>query len=211
MQPHGLDGPALDISEDDDPRHKLVDWMTAPENPFFARRMANRLWAHFMSRGLVEPVDDLHVTNPPTNPELLDALALDFIKHKFDVKQLIRSIMTSIAYQLSSEPHVGNLHDKQNYARAYPRRLLAEVMLDAISNVTGVPENFAGLPKGTRAIQLPDESVRSYFLDVFGRPTRETPCECERPREANLAQALHLLNSGDVHNKIASAPAASRF
>ena len=204
MQPRGLDGPALDISEDDDPRHKLVDWMAAPENPFFARALANRMWAHFMSRGLVEPVDDLRVTNPPTNPELLDALAQDFIKHKFDVKHLIRSIMTSSTYQLSSEPHVGNLHDKQSYARAYPRRLLAEVMLDAISNVTGVQENFGGLPKGTRAIQLPDESVGSYFLDTFGRPTRETPCECERPREANLAQALHLLNSGEVQNKIAS-------
>jgi hypothetical protein len=205
MQPRGLDGPELKIGEDDDPRHKLVDWMAAPKNPFFARALANRMWAHFMSRGLVEPVDDLRVTNPPSNPELLDALAQDFIQHKFDLKHLIRSIMTSSSYQLSSEPHVGNVHDKQSYARAYPRRLLAEVLLDAISTLTGVQENFGGLPKGTRAIQLPDESVGSYFLDVFGRPTRETPCECERPREANLAQALHLLNSGDLHNKIASA------
>jgi hypothetical protein len=204
MEPRGLDGPALKISEDDDPRHKLVDWMAAPENPFFARALANRMWAHFMSRGLVEPVDDMRVTNPPSNPELLDALARDFIKRKFDVKHLIRSIMTSSTYQLSSEPHVGNIHDKQSYARAYPRRLLAEVLLDAISSVTGVQEKFAGMPKGTRAIQLPDESVGSYFLDTFGRPTRETPCECERPREANLAQALHLLNSGDVQTKIAS-------
>jgi Protein of unknown function (DUF1553) len=178
--------------------------MAAPENPYFARALANRMWAHFMNRGLVEPVDDLRVTNPPSNPELLDALAQDFIKHKFDVKHLIRAIMTSSTYQLSSEPHLGNFHDKQSYARAYPRRLLAEVLLDAISTMTGVQENFGGLPKGTRAIQLPDESVGSYFLDVFGRPTRETPCECERPREANLAQALHLLNSGDVQNKIAS-------
>lgn len=204
MQPRGLDGPEHVIGEDDDPRHKLVDWMASPDNPFFAKALANRMWAHFMSRGLVEPVDDMRVTNPPTNPELLDALAKDFIDRKFDIKHLIRSIMTSSAYQLSSEPHAGNIHDKQSYARAYPRRLLAEVMLDAISNVTGVQENFGGLPKGTRAIQLPDESVGSYFLDVFGRPTRETPCECERPREANLAQALHLLNSGEVQNKIAS-------
>jgi hypothetical protein len=205
MQPRGLDGPELKIGEDDDPRQKLVDWMAAPDNPFFARALANRMWAHFMSRGLVEPVDDLRVTNPPSNPELLDALAQDFIKHKFDLKHLIRSIMTSSTYQLSSEPHAGNSHDKQSYARAYPRRLPAEVLLDAISTMTGVGENFGGLPKGTRAIQLPDEGVGSYFLDVFGRPTRESACECERPREANLAQALHLLNSGEVQNKIASA------
>jgi len=205
MQPRGLDGPENVISEDDDPRHKLVDWMAAPNNPFFARALANRMWAHFMSRGLVEPVDDMRVTNPPTNPELLDALAKDFIDHKFDLKHLIRAIMTSSVYQLSSEPHAGNINDKQSYARSYPRRLIAEVMLDAISTVTGVQENFGGLPKGTRAIQLPDESVSSYFLDVFGRPDRETACECERPREANLAQALHLLNSSEVQNKIVNA------
>ena len=204
MQPRGLDGPEVKIGEDDDPRHKLVDWMVAPEQPILRPGDGESYVGHFMSRGLVDPVDDMRVTNPPSNPELFDALAQDFIKHKFDVKQLIRSIMTSNTYQLSSEPHVGNIHDKQSYARAYPRRLLAEVLLDAISTVTAVQENFSGLPKGTRAIQLPDESVGSYFLDIFGRPTRETPCECERPREANLAQALHLLNSGDVQNKIAS-------
>jgi hypothetical protein len=202
MPPRGLDGPELTISEDEDPRQKLVDWMVSPENPFFARAICNRMWGHFMSRGLVEPVDDMRVTNPPSNPELLDALAQDFIRHRFDLKHLIRTIMVSSAYQLSVEPNANNIHDQQNYARAYPRRLLAEVMLDAICQVTGVAENFGGLPKGTRTIQLPDESVGSYFLDTFGRPTRETPCECERPREANLAQALHLLNSNEVQNKV---------
>jgi hypothetical protein len=133
---------------------------------------------------------------------LLDALAQDLITHKFDLKHLIRTIMTSTAYQLSTETNANNLHDQQNYARAYPRRLIAEVLLDAVNDVAGTQETFQGLPKGTRALQLPDESVGSYFLDVFGRPTRETPCECERPREANLAQALHLLNSGDMENKI---------
>ncbi len=202
MKPAGLDSPAVEIGEDEDPRQKLVDWMAAPGNPFFARAITNRLWAHFMGRGIVEPVDDMRVTNPPSNPELLDALAADFVKHKFDMKHLIRAIMTSTAYQLSSEPNANNLSDQQNYARAYPRRLIAEVLLDAVNHVVGSQENFQGLPKGTRAIQLPDESVGSYFLDVFGRPSRETPCECERPKEANLAQALHLLNSPDLENKL---------
>jgi hypothetical protein len=202
MEPAGLDGPPVVTSESEDPRHKLVDWMAAPDNPYFARAIANRYWAHFMGRGLVDPVDDMRVTNPPTNPELLDALAKDFIAHKFDLKHLIRTIMTSSAYQLSSEPTPENIHDTQNYARAYPRRMIAEVLLDAVNQVAGTIEPFNGLPKGTRAIQLPDESVGSYFLDVFGRPSRETPCECERPKEANLAQALHLLNSPDLENKI---------
>ena len=204
MQPRGLDGPEVKISEDDDPRHKLVDWMTMPDNPFFARALVNRLWGHFMSRGLVEPIDDLRVTNPPSNPELLDALAKDFIDSKFDVKHVVKAIMMSSTYQLSSDPHVGNIQDKQSYARTYPRRMLAEVMLDALNQVAGTTENFNGLPKNTRAIQLPDESVPSYFLDVFSRPGRETACECERPKEANLAQALHLLNSADMQGKIAS-------
>ena len=202
MAPRGLDGPVLTISADDDPRQKLVDWMAAPDNPFFAKAITNRIWAHYMGRGLVEPVDDMRVTNPPSNPALLDMLAKDLIDHKFDVKHLMRTIMNSKAYQLSSEPLPENIHDQQNHARAYPRRLLAEVMLDGICQVTGTQENFGGLPKGIRTIQLPDESVGSYFLDVFGRPQRETACECERPREANLAQTLHLLNSTDVQNKV---------
>ncbi len=204
MEPRGLDSPAVTIGEDEDPRQKLVDWMVAADNPFFARAISNRLWAHFMGRGLVDPVDDMRVTNPPSNPELLDALAKDFIAQKFDLKHLIRTIMNSTAYQLSSEPRPENVHDQQNYARAYPRRLTAEVMLDALSHATAVPENFPGVPKGMRAIQLPDESVPSYFLEVFGRPTRETACECERPREANLAQALQMLNSTDVQSKVSN-------
>jgi Protein of unknown function (DUF1553)/Protein of unknown function (DUF1549) len=202
MAPRGLDGPSLTISEDEDPRQSLVDWMARPENPFFARALANRLWGHFLGRGLVDPLDDIRVTNPPSNPELLDALARDFIDHKFDVKHLIRTIMNSSTYQLSSDPTPGNTQDRQNYARAYPKRLQAEVMLDAICATTGAVETFNGLPAGTRTIQLPDEAIQSYFLDVFGRPERETACECERPREANLAQALQLLNSSDLQRKI---------
>ncbi len=205
MEPRGLDGPEVKVSEDEDPRQELVNWMAGPENPFFARALANRLWGHFMGRGLVEPIDDMRVTNPPSNPELLDALAKDFVASQFDVKHLIRTIMGSATYQLSSEPNPGNAHDRQNYARAYPRRLLAEVMLDAIGQVSGTTQDFNELPKGTRVIQLPDESIRSDFLDVFGRPMRETACECERPREANLAQALQLLNSNDMQSKVGSA------
>jgi hypothetical protein len=204
MAPRGLDGPEISFTEDEDPRQGLVDWMASPDNPFFARAMVNRLWGHFLGRGLVEPIDDMRATNPPSNPALLDALARDFIDHKFDVKHLIRQIMTSTTYQLSSEPTAGNIQDRQNFATAYPRRLPAEVMLDAIGQVSGVREEFKGLPIGTRTIQLPDESIASYFLDVFGRPTRETPCECERPREADLAQALELLNSNQLQSKLGS-------
>jgi hypothetical protein len=202
MAPRGLDGPDVVVGDDEDPRQKLVDWMVAPENPMFARAISNRIWAHFMGRGLVEPVDDMRVTNPPSNPELLDYLARELVDHKFDLKHLIRLTMNSTAYQLSSDPHPRNIDDRQNYARAYPRRIQAEVMLDGMSQVTGVRERFERMPEGTRAIQLPDDDVASYFLDVFGRPSRETPCECERPKEANLAQTLHLLNSSDMQSKI---------
>ncbi len=202
MQPRGLDGPELKISEEEDPRQKLVDWMVDPKNPFFAPAISNRLWAHFMTRGLVEPLDDMRVTNPPSNPELLDALAQDLISHGFDLKHLIRTIMNSSTYQLSSEPIPQNIDDQQNYARAYPRRIIAEVMLDGLCLVTGAPDRFDGLPEGTRAIQLPDEGVGSYFLDIFGRPMRDTPCECERTRDANLAQTLHLLNSNEMQSKL---------
>src|SRR5262249_37575013 len=148
------------------------------------------------------PVDDMRVTNPPSNPELMDYMARDLVEHKFDLKHLIRTIMNSTAYQLSSEPTEANIADRQNYARAYPRRIIAEVILDGISQVTGAKEKFDNLPDGTHAIQLPDEAVGSYFLDVFGRPTRETACECERPKEANLAQSLQLLNSNDMQTKV---------
>jgi Protein of unknown function (DUF1549)/Protein of unknown function (DUF1553) len=202
MTARGLDGPETKTGPDEDPRHKLVDWMVAKDNPFFARAICNRLWGHFTGRGLVEPIDDMRVTNPPSNPELLDALARDLFEHKFDLKHLIRAIMLSSTYQLSSEPNEGNIHDQQNYARSYPRRMLAEVLLDSLCRVTGAQESFQGMPKGTTAIQLPDESIGSQFLDTFGRPVRDTACECERPREANLAQALQLLNSNDLQIKV---------
>src|SRR5262249_36285877 len=157
-----------------DPRHKLVDWMVGEKNPFFARAVANRYWAHFFGRGIVDPLDDMRVTNPPSNPDLLDALAADLVKNKYSLKHLIKTIVKSRTYQLSAMPNEYNKNDKRSYARYYPRRMSAEVLFDAVSQVTGSPTAFAGLPQDKhapkRAIMLPDESFASYFLDVFGRP-----------------------------------------
>ncbi len=204
-----LDGEPMEVGPYDDPRQKLVDWMVDADNPFFARAVANRYWAHFFGRGIVDPLDDMRVTNPPSNPELLDALAKDLVDNKYSLKQLIRTICKSRTYQLSSTPNEFNKHDKQNYARYYPRRMSAEVLFDAVNLVTDSPAPFSGLPQDKhapkRAIMLPDESFPSYFLDVFGRPQRISACECERVSEANLAQALHLLNSDEVQGKLARA------
>jgi hypothetical protein len=201
-----LDGDVLDIASDVDPRQQLVDWMVDPKNPFFARAVANRYWAHFFGRGIVDPLDDMRVTNPPSNPELLDSLAQNLIDNKYSLKSLIKTICKSHTYQLSSMPNDFNKHDKQTYARYYPKRLQAEVLLDAVCQVTASPTQFGGLPTDqhapNRAIMLPDESFASYFLDVFGRPQRISACECERVSEANLAQALHLLNSDEVQQKL---------
>jgi hypothetical protein len=202
-----LDGAPLKVDPDDDPRHKLVDWMVDAKNPFFARAVANRYWAHFFGRGIVDPLDDMRVTNPPSNSDLLDALAQDLVDAKFSLKHLIRTICNSRTYQLSAIPNEFNKHDKQAFARFYPRRMSAEVLYDAVSQVTGSPTAFGGLPQDKhapkRAIMLPDESFASYFLDVFGRPQRISACECERVSEANLAQSLHLLNSDEIQNKLA--------
>jgi hypothetical protein len=204
-----LDAAALTVAREDDPRPLLVDWKVDPKNPFFARAIANRYWAHFFSRGIVEPLDDMRVTNPPSNPVLLDALAASVIENKFSLKALVRTICMSRTYQLSSQPSEWNADDKQNYARYYPKRMQAEVLVDAVSVATGSPTRFAGLPRDRhapqRALELPDESFASYFLDVFGRPQRISACECERVSEANLAQVLHLLNSDEVQQKLSRA------
>ena len=202
-----LEGTPVTVPGDEDPRQKLVDWMVDPQNRFFARAVANRYWAHFFGRGIVDPLDDMRVTNPPSNPELLDELAKDFVANKYSLKHLVKAIVNSRTYQLSAVPNEFNKHDKQNYARYYPRRLSAEVLFDAVNQVTDSPATFNGLPTDAhaprRAIMLPDESFQSYFLDVFGRPQRISACECERVSEANLAQALHLLNSDDIQGKLA--------
>ncbi len=204
MRPLG--GEPINVDADHDPRQKLVDWLVDAKNPFFARAVANRYWAHFFNRGIVDPLDDMRVTNPPSNPELLDALAADFVEHHDSLKHLVRTICKSRTYQLSSVPNEFNKHDKQAYARYYPRRMPAEVLFDAVCQATDSPATFNGLPRDShsphRAIMLPDESFQSYFLDVFGRPQRISACECERVSEANLAQALHLLNSEEIQSKV---------
>lgn len=189
----------------DDPRRQLADWVTRPDNPWFARNMANRLWAHFLGRGLVEPVDDVRATNPPSNPELLTALAEHFVEHRYDVRELMKAIVLSAAYQRSNATNPANLRDEQNYSRALFKRLDAEVLLDAVSQVTEVPEKFSGTPLGSRAVQLWDSRTSHYFLRIFGRPLRSTACSCERSVEPNVAQVLHLLNSPDIDAKLRNA------
>ena len=206
VKPTPLGADPVPLSKYDDPRNELAAWMGSRDNEFFARMLVNRYWKHFLGRGLVEPEDDMRVTNPATNPELLNALAQHFIDSGFDLKQLVRTICSSQVYQLSAVPNDYNADDKQNYSRYYPKRLTAEVLLDAIDGITGVPTKFAGLPEQTRAVQLPDDSFNSssYFLTVFGRPENDSACECERQQDANLAQSLHLLNSKGIQDKLAS-------
>jgi hypothetical protein len=204
LPPAGLGAAPVALTPDRDPRQALVDWMTDPANDFFAPSLVNRYWKHFFSRGLVDPEDDMRVTNPASNPELLKALATHFVKSGFDLKDLVRTICQSDVYQLASEPNQYNRNDKQNFSRYYPKRLTAEVLLDALDSATASPSSFAGLPSGMRAVQLPDTSVGSYFLTVFGRPESSSACECERSQDANLAQSLHLLNSSEVQNKLSS-------
>ncbi|HET6246801.1 MAG TPA: DUF1549 and DUF1553 domain-containing protein [Tepidisphaeraceae bacterium] len=204
VKPATPGGEALNLSPDDDPRVALVDWMTRRDNPYFARSLANRYWKHFFGRGIVEPEDDIRDTNPPTNPELLDALASHFAASGYDLKDLVRTICKSQTYQLDSIPNAVNEIDKQNFSRYYPKRLEAEVLLDSVNDLTGAKSRFAGLPTGTEAIQLPDNSFNSsnYFLTVFGRPDSSSSCECERSGEASLAQSLHLLNAREIQDML---------
>lgn len=206
LAPAGLDGKPFALTTDTDPRAKLADWVTDPANPYFARALANRYWKHFFGRGLVDPEDDMRATNPASNPELLAALAKQFSADKYDTKKLIRLVCTSSVYRLSSTPNDHNADDKQHFARFYPRRLNAEVLLDGIDTVTLAKTPFRGVPAGTRAVQLPDNQSDSYFLSVFGRPDGASACECERNSDANLAQALLLMNSEELLAKIGTPP-----
>jgi hypothetical protein len=206
VKPAGLGGPSLEVAPDDDPRLQLADWMAEKSNPFFAKVLVNRYWKHFFKKGLVEPEDDLRDTNPPTNPELLDALAKHFIESDFDLKEAIRVIVSSKTYQLSAQPNEHNAVDHQNFSHFYPKRLQAEVLLDAVDRLTGATTSFADLPMGTRAVALPDNSYNSSaFLKVFGRPDAASVCECERVQSSSLAQSLHLMNSSEVKGKLATA------
>ena len=209
LRPTPLGGSVLQLSSDQDPREALADWMTSRDNPFFARMVANRYWKHFFGRGLVEPEDDMRLTNPASHPELLKALSIHFIDSGYDLKQLIRTICRSRVYQFSSHPNPHNGSDDRNFSRHYPRRLPAEVLLDAIDQIAGTETGFPGQPSGTRAVQLPDDSFNSeaYFLPLFGRPDNTSACECERTDDANLAQSLHLLNSPHIHDKLTASQA----
>lgn len=204
IQPKYLDGPTATFAPHEDPRHALVDWMVRSDNPFFAKALVNRYWGHLWGRGIVDQVDDMRETNPPSNPELLDALAQEFIHSHFDLKHLLRLMVNSRTYQLSSVQLPENQGDIQNYSRFYPRRLVAEVLHDAIDQACGVKTAFPNMAADARAVDLPHENFGSYFLDAFDRPRRVTACECERSTSATLAQVLLLANSDEIENKIAA-------
>jgi hypothetical protein len=204
LQPRPLDRSVVEIGPGDDPRVKLAAWMTDPKNEYFSGAMVNRLWQHFLGAGLVEPVDDLRASNPPSNPELWRALNKEFVEHHFDLKHLMRVIVRSRTYQLSSATRPGNAADTRFYSHYTARRLPAEVLLDALGRSTGVAESFPGYPGGVRAVQVPDPGLKSYFLTLFGRPERVTACACERNGEVTLPQLLHLQNGAGVVDKIRS-------
>jgi hypothetical protein len=203
VKPKPLGGEPTD--DEFDRRRKLADWMTAKDNPLFAKNLVNRFWGYLMGRGLVEPLDDLRDTNPACAPDLLDALAKDLAQHNFNLKHLLRTILQSRAYQLDSHATPGNDADATNtyFTRYQVKRLGAEQLADAVDFATGTRQKYTGLPPGTRAIQLPDPRVASYLMDVFGRPARSITCECERTGQPNIAQALHLLNGDFLNRKIA--------
>jgi hypothetical protein len=204
VRPAALGDATPEIAADEDPRLKLADWMSNKNNPFFAKALVNRYWKHFFRRGLVEPEDDIRDTNPATNPELLDALAKHFITSGFDLKAVVRVIAQSHTYQLSAMPNEHNIVDRQNFSHYYPKHMQAEVLLDAVDQLTGARTDFADLPPGTRAIALPDNSYNraSPFLKVFGRPEGASVCECERVQSSSLAQSLHLMNAADMKAKL---------
>ncbi len=197
-----LGAAAIVFVPSDDRRRVLADWMTAPENPFFATVIANRLWAHYFGRGLVEPIDDIRATNPASNEPLLAALTAHLRETKYDLKAFTKTLLLSRAYQLSSQATAGNATDEQNFSHATVKPMPAEVLLDAVSQVSGVVEKFNGWPEGYRAIQVWDNRMPSYFFHIFGRPVRFSVCECERGTDPSIAQALHLMNSPEIAAKI---------
>ncbi|MEY4483063.1 MAG: hypothetical protein RL693_515 [Verrucomicrobiota bacterium] len=215
QSPAPLDAKPISLTATDDRRITLAKWLTASENPYFARSITNRLWKNFFGTALVESVDDLRMTNPASNEKLLSAAAAFLVKSKFDLKELMKTIMQSETYQRSSVALPGNKDDNRFYARYYPKRLMAEAALDAVSQVTAVPTDFRmdkrnankgigeAYPMGYRAMQIPDSNTVSYFLSSFGRPERVQTCDCERTNEPSMAQALHLANGDTLNKKLA--------
>ncbi|MBI1918595.1 MAG: DUF1549 domain-containing protein, partial [Planctomycetes bacterium] len=200
--PRFLGGSEPKLAPNEDRRVAYARWLTAPENPFFARSLTNRIWSYFFHRGIIDPVDDLRNTNPPSNPALLDALTKDFVTHKFDVRHLMRTIIASRTYQRSGKATASNARDTLNFARAVPRRLKAEVLVDCLGQATGVPESFPGAPGGFRAVQLPDSNSLSPLLSLLGKPLRNEACECERSDESNMLQALEFINGKSVLDRV---------
>jgi hypothetical protein len=201
----GAEEPKLEPGQDR--RQVYAAWLTSPKNPLFARGMVNRIWSYFFSRGIIDPVDDIRSTNPPINPALLDALTADFIAHKFDVRHLMRTIVTSATYQRTSVANESNGKDDQNFSHALPRRIPAEALLDSLVQATAVPESFGGVPGGFRAAQLPDGNVENPFLKLFGKPQRMDACECERDNGSNMLQALNFINGKSILNRVQNATA----
>ncbi len=204
LSPKPLFGKAPELPEQTDRRVALAAWLTSPENPYFAQTMANRVWSDLMGRGLVEPIDDLRSTNPPVNAALLKALGEDFAQHGFDIKHLIRRITTSHVYQLSSRPTDRNIADTRSFSRHYRTRLRAEVLLDSITQITGVPESFAAMPPDSRAKSLWTHRIGSLFLDAYGRPDPNQDPPCERVSDPTVVQTLHLMNSENLYKKVTS-------
>ena len=202
LAPKPPDAPQPKLDAKDDPRDVLVDWMTQPDNPFFARAMVNRVWGAFFGRGIVEPVDDMRASNPPVNAALLDALAKHFVSLKYDQKALIRTVMQSRLYQLSSAPNDTNVADRRNFSRSYRRRLSAEVLLDAVSDVTGVPETYSATWPGARAMETWNFKISSEFMDAFGRPNSSSDPPCERNIKGTIVQSLHMMHSEKLNSKI---------
>ncbi|MCS6865211.1 MAG: DUF1553 domain-containing protein [Gemmataceae bacterium] len=203
VQPKFLGGPTPEIPPGTDYRQVLADWLTHPDNPQFRRNIANIVWAHFFGKGIVEPVDDVRVSNPPSNPALLDALGSKIAEYRFDVKKLARDICLSRTYQLSTQRNATNDLDERNFSRQTVRRMRAEILLDCINQVTETTSRFPGLPPGARAIHIPDGRTPNYFLTTFGRALRTTACSCEVKTNPTLSQALHLLNGDTTNGKIA--------
>jgi Protein of unknown function (DUF1549)/Protein of unknown function (DUF1553) len=202
LPPKFLGGEQPEIKKGESRREVLAKWLASPENPHFAKNLANIVWAHFLGKGIIDPVDDVRISNPASNPELLEALGTKFTGYGYDFKRLVRDICNSRTYQLSTRPNETNAGDELNFAKASVRRLRAEVLLDCINQITETQNKFAGLPRGARAVRIPDGNTSGYFLTTFGRATRETVCSCEVKMEPNLSQALHLLNGTTVETKI---------
>jgi hypothetical protein len=211
VKPKFLGGEEPEIKSGDDRRRVLAEWIASPENPYFARNIANITWAHFFGIGIVDPVDDVRISNPPSNPELLAELASKLTEYEFDMRRMVKDIVTSMTYQRSTQVNETNANDQANFARAQVRRVRAEVLLDAISQITETPNKFQGLPLGARAVQIADGAVSTYFLTTFGRAKRESVCSCEVKMEPTLSQALHLMNGDAVHDRIKQGKLISRM